>query len=640
MNLITLENISKSYSEKKLLEDISLGINDKEKIGLIGVNGTGKSTLLKIIAGAEIPDDGTITKANKVRIEYLPQNPYYDENATVLEQVFKGTCEEMKIIGNYQDVLDKINKSYDEKLNDRLLKLQEKMDALNLWDLESSAKTVLTKLGIKDFNQKVKELSGGQRKRVSLASALITPCELLILDEPTNHLDNDTIDWLETYLNSFKGSILMITHDRYFLDRVTNRILELDKGILYSYEGNYSVFLEKKMNRLQLAESMEAKRQNLLRKELAWVRRGAKARTTKQKARLQRFDELSNKNDYTPEDKLEISVGSSRLGKKIIEIENLSKSFDGRTFIDNLDYTLARTDRIGIVGRNGLGKSTLIRLLNGELKPDSGTISIGETVKIGCFNQDTSKMHPEMRAIDYIKEESDYITTADGHKITASQMCEKFLFNGTLQYTHIKNLSGGEKRRLQLLRVLMMAPNVLLLDEPTNDLDIDTLSRLEDYLDDFNGVLICVSHDRYFLDRVCNKIFAYEGRGKINIYTGNYSDYLDYREQENIEFEEFEDKVKEEKPKAPKKEKPKAKNKPKFSYNEQREFDTIDEDIEKLEDKIASLEEDTSKYATDFTKLQEIMDEKTKLENELQVKYERWEYLNNLAEEIANWSNN
>ena len=640
MNLITLENISKSYSEKKLLEDISLGINDKEKIGLIGVNGTGKSTLLKIIAGAQIPDDGTITKANKVRIEYLPQNPYYDENATVLEQVFKGTCEEMKIIGDYQDVLDKINKSYDEKLNDRLLKLQEKMDALNLWDLESSAKTVLTKLGIKDFNQKVKELSGGQRKRVSLASALITPCELLILDEPTNHLDNDTIDWLETYLNSFKGSILMITHDRYFLDRVTNRILELDKGILYSYEGNYSVFLEKKMNRLQLAESMEAKRQNLLRKELAWVRRGAKARTTKQKARLQRFDELSNKNDYTPEDKLEISVGSSRLGKKIIEIENLSKSFDGRTFIDNLDYTLARTDRIGIVGRNGLGKSTLIRLLNGELKPDSGTISIGETVKIGCFNQDTSKMHPEMRAIDYIKEESDYITTADGHKITASQMCEKFLFNGTLQYTHIKNLSGGEKRRLQLLRVLMMAPNVLLLDEPTNDLDIDTLSRLEDYLDDFNGVLICVSHDRYFLDRVCNKIFAYEGRGKINIYTGNYSDYLDYREQENIEFEEFEDKVKEEKPKAPKKEKPKAKNKPKFSYNEQREFDTIDEDIEKLENKIASLEEDTSKYATDFTKLQEIMDEKTKLENELQVKYERWEYLNNLAEEIANWSNN
>lgn len=639
MNLITLENISKSYSEKKLLENISLGINDKEKIGLIGVNGTGKSTLLKIIAGAEVEDSGTITKANKVRIEYLPQNPYYDENATVLEQVFKGTCEEMKIIGDYQDVLDKINKSYDEKLNEKLLKLQEKMDALNLWDLESSAKTVLTKLGITDFDQKVEELSGGQRKRVSLASALITPCELLVLDEPTNHLDNDTIDWLETYLNSFKGSILMITHDRYFLDRVTNRILELDKGTLYSYEGNYSVFLEKKMARLQLAESMEAKRQNLLRKELAWVRRGAQARTTKQKARLQRFDELSNKTVYVPEDKLEISVGSSRLGKKIIEIEHLSKSFDGRTYIDDLDYTLARTDRIGIVGRNGLGKSTLIRLLNGEIKPDSGSISIGETVKIGCFNQDTSKMHPDMRAIDYIKEESDYITTADGYKITASQMCEKFLFNGTLQYTHIRNLSGGERRRLQLLRVLMMAPNVLLLDEPTNDLDIDTLSRLEDYLDDFNGVIICVSHDRYFLDRVCNKIFAYEGRGNIHIYTGNYSDYLNYREEENIEFEEFEEeKVEKPKPQSPKKEKPKAKNKPKFSYNEQREFDTIDEDIEKIENKIASLEEDTAKFATDFTKLQEIINEKTKLEEELQIKYERWEYLNNLAEEIANWN--
>ncbi|MDY4575567.1 MAG: ABC-F family ATP-binding cassette domain-containing protein [Intestinibacter sp.] len=639
MNLITLENISKSYSEKKLLENISLGINDKEKIGLIGVNGTGKSTLLKIIAGAEVEDSGTITKANKVRIEYLPQNPYYDENATVLEQVFKGTCEEMKIIGDYQDLLDKINKSYDEKLNEKLLKLQEKMDALNLWDLESSAKTVLTKLGITNFDQKVEELSGGQRKRVSLASALITPCELLVLDEPTNHLDNDTIDWLETYLNSFKGSILMITHDRYFLDRVTNRILELDKGTLYSYEGNYSVFLEKKMARLQLAESMEAKRQNLLRKELAWVRRGAQARTTKQKARLQRFDELSNKTVYVPEDKLEISVGSSRLGKKIIEIEHLSKSFDGRTYIDDLDYTLARTDRIGIVGRNGLGKSTLIRLLNGEIKPDSGSISIGETVKIGCFNQDTSKMHPDMRAIDYIKEESDYITTADGYKITASQMCEKFLFNGTLQYTHIRNLSGGERRRLQLLRVLMMAPNVLLLDEPTNDLDIDTLSRLEDYLDDFNGVIICVSHDRYFLDRVCNKIFAYEGRGNIHIYTGNYSDYLNYREEENIEFEEFEEeKVEKPKPQSPKKEKPKAKNKPKFSYNEQREFDTIDEDIEKIENKIASLEEDTAKFATDFTKLQEIINEKTKLEEELQIKYERWEYLNNLAEEIANWN--
>ena len=633
MNLITLENISKSYSEKKLVENISLGINDKEKIGLIGVNGTGKSTLLKIIAGVEESESGNIIKANKVRIEYLPQNPYYDEEATVLEQVFKGTSSEMQLIGQYQDILEKINISYDEKLNEKLLNLQSKMDDLNLWDLESEAKTVLMKLGIKDFNQKVKELSGGQRKRVSLASALITPCELLILDEPTNHLDNDTIDWLEEYLNKFKGSLLMITHDRYFLDRVTNRILELDKGRLFSYDGNYSHFLEKKAERLDLEQSSELKRQNLLRKELAWVRRGAKARTTKQKARLQRFDELVNADKHIIDEKLDISVGSSRLGNKIIEIHNISKSFENKKIIDKLEYTLARHDRIGIIGKNGLGKSTLINILNGKIKPDSGSIEIGETVKIGCFSQDDSHMHPDMRAIDYVKEESDYITTADGTKITASQMCEKFLFDGTMQYTYIRKLSGGERRRLHLLRVLMSAPNVLLLDEPTNDLDIETLNRLEDYLDEFKGVVITVSHDRYFLDRICNKIFAYEGNGKIHIYTGNYSDYLLYRENEKIEFEEFnETPIKEVKVKN---EKPKNNKKLKFSFNEQREFDTIDDDIATLEEKIEKLDNDTSKYATDFTKLQEIMDEKEKLEKELEHKYERWEYLNNLAEEIA-----
>ena len=635
MNLISLENISKNYSEKTLLNNISLGINEGEKIGLIGVNGTGKSTLLKIIAGVEESESGNIIKANKVRIEYLPQNPYYDEEATVLEQVFKGTSSEMQLIGQYQDILEKINISYDEKLNEKLLNLQSKMDDLNLWDLESEAKTVLMKLGIKDFNQKVKELSGGQRKRVSLASALITPCELLILDEPTNHLDNDTIDWLEEYLNKFKGSLLMITHDRYFLDRVTNRILELDKGRLFSYGGNYSHFLEKKAERLDLEQSSELKRQNLLRKELAWVRRGAKAkaRTTKQKARLQRFDELVNADKHIIDEKLDISVGSSRLGNKIIEIHNISKSFENKKIIDKLEYTLARHDRIGIIGKNGLGKSTLINILNGKIKPDSGSIEIGETVKIGCFSQDDSHMHPDMRAIDYVKEESDYITTADGTKITASQMCEKFLFDGTMQYTYIRKLSGGERRRLHLLRVLMSAPNVLLLDEPTNDLDIETLNRLEDYLDEFKGVVITVSHDRYFLDRICNKIFAYEGNGKIHIYTGNYSDYLLYRENEKIEFEEFnETPIKEVKVKN---EKPKNNKKLKFSFNEQREFDTIDDDIATLEEKIEKLDNDTSKYATDFTKLQEIMDEKEKLEKELEHKYERWEYLNNLAEEIA-----
>ncbi|RDY29489.1 ABC transporter ATP-binding protein [Romboutsia weinsteinii] len=635
MNLMTLENIGKSYSEKILLENISFGINEGEKIGIIGVNGTGKSTLLKIIAGSEEPDKGTITKANRVRIEYLPQNPDYDETITILEQVFKGTSDEMKLLGEYQDTLEKINTNYDDNLNKKLLSLQEKIDALNLWDLESEAKSVLSKLGLNDFNQKIKELSGGQRKRVSLASALITPCELLILDEPTNHLDNDTIDWLEEYLNSRKGSLLMITHDRYFLDRVTNRIIELDKGRLFSYDGNYSSFLEKKMERLALESSMEEKRQNLIKTELAWVRRGAKARTTKQKARLQRFDDLVNKNPISTDDKMDISVGSSRLGNKIIEIHNISKRFDDKTVIDNLEYTLARTDRIGIIGKNGLGKSTLIKILDGQLKPDSGHIEIGETVKIGCFTQDDSHMNTEMRAIDYVKEASDYIETSDGSKITASQMCERFLFNGTMQYTLIGKLSGGERRRLHLLRTLMMAPNVLLLDEPTNDLDIETLNRLEDYLDEFRGIVITVSHDRYFLDRICNKVFAYEGNGKIHIYTGNYSDYQLYREIQGIEFEESQKNTKNESVDSePKKEKPKNDKKLKFTYNEQREFDTIDSDIEKLEQKIESLEEITSKYATDFTKLQEILDEKASLEKELEHKYERWEYLNNLSEEI------
>lgn len=634
MNLMTLENISKSYSEKKLLENISFGINDGEKIGIIGINGTGKSTLLKIIAGAEVCDSGTITKANRVRIEYLTQNPDYNEDFTLLQQVFKGTSKEMKLLLEYQETLDEINNNFNDNLNNKLISLQEKIDTLNLWDLESEAKMVLTKLGLTNFNQKVKELSGGQRKRVSLASALITPCELLILDEPTNHLDNDTIDYLEEYLNNRKGSLVMITHDRYFLDRVSNRIIELDKGRLFSYDGNYSTFLEKKMERLQLESSIEEKQQNLMRKELAWVRRGAKARTTKQKARLQRFDELVNRETVAVDEKIDISVGSTRLGKKIIEIHNISKSFGDKLLIDNLDYTLSRTDRIGIIGKNGMGKSTLINILNGSLKPDDGYIEIGETVKIGCFNQDDSHMHPDMRAIDYVKEASDYIETADGTKISASQMCERFLFNSTMQYTQIGKLSGGERRRLHLLRTLMMAPNVLLLDEPTNDLDIETLNRLEDYLDEFSGVVITVSHDRYFLDRICNKIFAYEGLGSIHIYTGNYSDYLIYKEIQGIEFKE--EKVEKEKVNESKKEKPKNNKKLKFSYNEQREFETIDSDIEKLEEKIQILEESTSKFATDFVKLQEVLDEKTKAEAELEHKYERWEYLNSLAEEIAN----
>ncbi|WP_415342243.1 ABC-F family ATP-binding cassette domain-containing protein [Clostridium perfringens] len=634
MNLITLENISKSYSEKILANNVSLGINEGEKIGLIGVNGTGKSSFLKIVAGVEEPDEGTVTKGNRVRIEYLAQTPDYDDNATVLEQVFKGNSEEMRILREYEELLEKIDKGeVNGDDSERLIKLQGKIDALNLWDMESEAKNVLTKLGITNFEEKVGNLSGGQKKRIMLAAALITPCELLILDEPTNHLDNETISWLEEYLNSRKGALLMITHDRYFLDRVTNRILELDRGRLFSYDGNYSVFLEKKMERIAIEKANEEKRQNLMRKELAWVRRGAKARTTKQKARLQRFDELVNQEGFIENENIEISVMGTRLGKKIIEIEHLNKSFGDKKIVDDFNYIVLRSDRIGIVGPNGIGKSTLMGMIEGKIAPDSGEIIKGETVKIACFSQEDTHMHPEMRAIDYIKEAGEYLQTATGERITASQMCEKFLFDGTLQWTMIGMLSGGERRRLHLLRVLMEAPNVLLLDEPTNDLDIETLNRLEDYLDDFGGVVITVSHDRYFLDRICNKIFSYEGNGKIDIYTGNYGDYLLSKEEavNNKEKEVAVDKNKKE----PSVDKNKNKGKVlKFSFKEQREFETIDEEIMTLEEKIEELDSLMAKHASEYGRLQELMEEKAKVEEELAFKYERWEYLNELAAQI------
>lgn len=635
MNLITLENISKSYSEKILANNVSLGINEGEKIGLIGVNGTGKSSFLKIVAGVEEPDEGTVTKGNRVRIEYLAQTPDYDDNATVLEQVFKGNSEEMRILREYEELLEKIDKgevSGDD--SERLIKLQGKIDALNLWDMESEAKNVLTKLGITNFEEKVGNLSGGQKKRIMLAAALITPCELLILDEPTNHLDNETISWLEEYLNSRKGALLMITHDRYFLDRVTNRILELDRGRLFSYDGNYSVFLEKKMERIAIEKASEEKRQNLMRKELAWVRRGAKARTTKQKARLQRFDELVNQEGFIENENIEISVMGTRLGKKIIEIEHLNKSFGDKKIVDDFNYIVLRSDRIGIVGPNGIGKSTLMGMIEGKVAPDSGEIIKGETVKIACFSQEDTHMHPEMRAIDYIKEAGEYLQTATGERITASQMCEKFLFDGTLQWTMIGMLSGGERRRLHLLRVLMEAPNVLLLDEPTNDLDIETLNRLEDYLDDFGGVVITVSHDRYFLDRICNKIFSYKGNGKIDIYTGNYGDYLLSKEEEVVNNKEKEVAVDKNK-KEPSVDKNKNKGKVlKFSFKEQREFETIDEEIMTLEEKIEELDSLMAKHASEYGRLQELMEEKAKVEEELAFKYERWEYLNELAAQI------
>lgn len=633
MNLITLENISKSYSEKVLLDKVSLGINTGEKIGLIGMNGAGKSTLLKIVTGRDEFFDGTVVKGRNVRVEYLSQNPDFNKDATVLEQIFRGDTPEMKILMEYETLLEDINSgNYDDEKNNTLIELQEKIDSMNLWDVESDAKAILNKLGIEDYTAKMGTLSGGQKKRVFLASALITPCELLILDEPTNHLDASSIEWLEEYINARRGSLLMITHDRYFLDRVTNRIIELDRGNLFSYEGNYSDFLEKKSERLALESVKEEKRQKLLIKELAWVRKGAKARTTKQKARIQRYDELASEEHIEVKGNIEMPFVGRRLGKKVVELQNICKSFDDRKLISDFNYIFLRDDRVGIVGDNGMGKTTLINIIMGELKQDSGTIDIGETVKIGVFTQDDKEMDANMRAIDYVKEGGETIPTEDGTKITASQLAERFMFDGTMQYTPISRLSGGERRRLHLLRILMEAPNVLILDEPTNDLDIETLKTLEDFLDDFMGVVIVVSHDRYFLDRICNKIFSYKGNGHIQVDEGNYSDFLISRERDV----EVEVKIKLEVKQAQNK---KRDEKPKFTFKEQKEYETIDEDILKIECDIEAIEKKMNKNSDNYGLLNELVKEKSELEKSLEVKYERWEYLNDLATKIEEYKN-
>ncbi|NLM34524.1 MAG: ABC-F family ATP-binding cassette domain-containing protein [Clostridiales bacterium] len=634
MNLLSAEGITKSYSEKKLFNNINLGINDGDKIGLIGINGTGKSTLLKVIAGVEEVDEGRIIRSNVLQIEYLSQNPAFDEDNTVIQQVFKGNSPVMRLLREYEEAINKGSSS------EQLMKLTGQIDLLNGWTLESEAKSILSKLGITDFNARVGALSGGQKKRVALAAALIQPSNLLILDEPTNHLDNDTIDWLEQYLNKRKGALLMITHDRYFLDRVANEIIELDRGKLYTYKGNYTSFLEKKAERLEIEEANEAKRQNLLRKELAWIRRGAKARTTKQKARIDRFERLSSQEVEKVEDKIDISVGSSRLGKKVIELNNISKAYGDRILIRNFNYIVLRDDRIGIVGPNGMGKSTLINIIAGKLMADSGYVDVGETVKIGLYSQENNFIKEDMRVIEYIREAAEYITTAEGEKITASQMLERFLFPPETQWTPIEKLSGGEKRRLYLLRVLMEAPNVLLLDEPTNDLDIQTLTILEDYIDNFQGAVIAVSHDRYFLDRIAEKIFAFKEGGEIAQYAGNYSDYSLKMEEEKlakIDEEKYKENVDKNKATVDKiEEKKKALR---FSYMEQREYEQIDGIISDLEEKLKEVEEKINKAAADYTLLQELLKEKEELENKLEEKMERWIYLNDLAEKIQKGQN-
>lgn len=628
MNLLSIENISKSYSDKILFKDINLGISEGDKIGLIGVNGTGKSTLLKIIAGFETSDTGKIIKGNSIRIEYLPQNPNFEADASVLEQVFRGDSPSMKLLGQYEEALTNPNTS-----SERLMALSHDMDSLNLWDLESDAKSILTKLGISDFNAKIGTLSGGQKKRVALVSALINKSDLLILDEPTNHLDNESIDWLEQYLNKRKGALLMITHDRYFLDRVTNGILELDNGSLYSYTGNYSTFLEKKLEREELLKGSEEKRQNLFRKELAWIKRGAKARSTKQKARIDRFDKLKESSNNISKENVEISVSSSRLGKKVLELEHISKSFGLKKLIDDFSYIVTRNDRIGIVGPNGSGKSTLMNIISNRLLPDSGTVETGETVKIGVFSQEVYDMNESLRVIEYIKEGAEILTTANGDKISASQMLEKFLFSKDMQWTPISKLSGGEKRRLFLLRILMEAPNVLLLDEPTNDLDIETLTILEEYIENFNGSVITVSHDRYFLDKTCEKIFFFEGNGKISKHTGNYSEVsAELINREQILVHKTVDKNKVTVPKNKEKSL-------KFSYKEQREYEMIDSVISELESKKEDIQEKINNSSTNYSLLQKYIEEKEQIEKDLDVQMERWVYLNELAEKIENSKN-
>ncbi|SHI03793.1 ATP-binding cassette, subfamily F, uup [Clostridium collagenovorans DSM 3089] len=636
MNLLSAENISKSYSEKILFDKISLGINEGDKIGVIGVNGTGKSTLLKVLAGIESLDQGSIIKGNGVTIEYLPQNPIFHDEITVIEQIFKGDNPIMKTLRKYETIMNNLEK-YPTNLeyNEELIKLSDSMDKLDAWSLESAAKTILTKLGIMNFNEKIKNLSGGQKKRVALATALIAPCDLLILDEPTNHMDNESITWLETYLNSRKGALLMITHDRYFLDRVTNRIIELDRGRLFSYTGNYSIFLDKKIEREQIEAASEEKRQNLLRRELAWIKRGAKARTTKQKARIDRFEQLNNDNPLDSIGKVEISTAHSRLGSKIIEINNISKSLGNRNLIENFSYTLSKDDRIGIIGANGMGKSTLMNLITGKLTLDSGEIIIGETVKVGYFSQDSCEMNEELRVIEYIREVAEFIETADGSKISASQMLERFLFPPQAQWTPINKLSGGEKRRLFLLKVLMASPNVLLLDEPTNDLDIETLTILEDYIEDFNGIVIAVSHDRYFLDKIAERIFSFEGNGKVLEHTGNYSDFCEFKKSQSSE-EATDSKTASKS--APKENKAPAKKENskqlKFSYKEKLEFEQIEGVIEALENDLEKIDSDIAAASTNFQLLQELLEKKDEIELELLEKMERFEYLSNLDEEI------
>ena len=603
MNLLTIEHLTKSYTERLLFDDTSFSINEGEKIGLIGINGTGKSTLLKIVAGLEEPDDGSVVRGRNLDIRFLSQNPKFHDGDTILESI-----------------------------------VRENEGHAHVWDLESQAKTMLTKLGFTDFDDRVETLSGGQRKRVALVSVLLSTADLLVLDEPTNHLDSAMADWLETYLRRFNGALLMVTHDRYFLDSVTNRIVELDKGKLYSYQANYEGYLELKAQRLDMEQATERKRQSLLRVELEWMQRGARARSTKQKAHIERFETLRDQKGPEADQNVELDSVSSRLGRTTVELEDISKAYGDKVLMKDFTYIFLKNDRIGIIGPNGSGKSTLMKIIAGWLEPDAGNVTVGQTVKMGYFSQENEAMDGSVKVINYIRGAAEYVKTKDG-SISASQMLERFLFPSSVQYTVIDKLSGGEKRRLYLLRILMEAPNVLLLDEPTNDLDIQTLTILEDYLDSFQGIVITVSHDRYFLDRVVRRIFAFEGEGRVTQYEGGYTDYQAAFAEKYPEGmlpagmgtgKKSSDRNEGKKPT----EKPKGEKKLRFSFKEQREWDTIEDTIAAVEEKIADLDAQIEKSVSNYTKLNELMEEKRIQEQLLEEKMERWMILNDLAERI------
>ncbi len=605
MNLLTIEGISKAYAEKVLFDKVSLGIHEGDKIGVFGVNGTGKSTLLKIIAGVEKADEGTIVQGKKVRIAYLPQTPFLDEKLSILENVVKGK---------------KAEESYR--------------------NLEGEAKAMLEQLGISNVAALPKYLSGGQKKRIALVKTLLTQADILILDEPTNHLDHEMAEWLENYLNRYKGALLMVTHDRYFLDKVTNKIVEIDRGKLYSYLANYSKFVELKAQREEMTLATERKNRSLYRMELEWMMRGARARSTKQKAHIQRFEQLRDREKIEIKKSIEMQSVSSRLGRKTIEIDSVSKGFDGVNLISDFSYILLPGDRIGIIGSNGCGKSTLLKLINGSLKPDSGSIEVGQTIKVGYFSQENETLDETKRVIDSIRDVAEVIQTTDG-TVTASQMLERFLFTGAMQYSLIGKLSGGEKRRLYLLHILMEAPNILLLDEPTNDLDITTLTILEEYLKNFEGIVVVVSHDRYFLDKIVDRIFAFEGNGVVRQYEGNFSDYKIATSQlEKQQINESENKIKKELEKESKEEGiknswRKREERPKFTYLEKKEYESIEEEIAQLEERITEIENEMNQCATEYEKLRVLTEEKNKKELILEEKMERWIYLNDLAEKIV-----